>query len=206
VLFRSLYLLESAAAPVRDNFEMPPLPPDGSFDARFASNRFLERADAAAPTEFPILLHGAVYPVTISWNHSTTSQSSMSVNGTTIPMSGGGSVIISEQGSPISVRVNAFSDRPAQFSLLQNYPNPFNPSTLIRYALPMDARIRLTVYDVLGREVAVLVDEIQSAGYRSVTWNSNANPTGIYFAKLEVASTGGTGAAITQVRKMLLVK
>jgi len=83
--------------------------------------------------------------------------------------------------------------------LQQNYPNPFNPSTTIRYALPREAYVKLVVYNIVGEQVAVLVDEQQEAGYHNATFSATALPSGMYVYWL---SAGGT----TMSRKMLLVK
>ena len=61
---------------------------------------------------------------------------------------------------------------PLQFILYQNYPNPFNPVTTLRYNLPEDAMVNLTIYDMMGRQVSTLVSSEQSAGYKSVQWNA----------------------------------
>ena len=66
----------------------------------------------------------------------------------------------------------------------QNYPNPFNPSTRIEFALNERSRVTLTVYNMLGQEVATLVDEIKAAGSHYVTWNASDVASGIYFYKL----------------------
>ena len=66
---------------------------------------------------------------------------------------------------------------PLQFLLYQNYPNPFNPVTTLRYNLPEDAMVNLTIYDMMGRQVSTLVTSEQSAGYKSVQWNA-ANDAG----------------------------
>ena len=76
------------------------------------------------------------------------------------------------------------------FTLLQNYPNPFNPVTTIHYSLPENSDVKLTIYDVKGREVSVLVEQNQNAGSFTVKWNgTNAIgqklPTGIYFYKIQ---------------------
>ncbi len=83
--------------------------------------------------------------------------------------------------------------------LEQNYPNPFNPSTTIKYDLPRDSRVSLKLFNILGQEVATLVNEEQKAGYRSVDWNASNYASGVYFYRLEA---GG----FSSVKRMLLVK
>jgi len=85
------------------------------------------------------------------------------------------------------------------FALHQNYPNPCNPTTVINYELPKATYVLLAVYDMLGREVAALVNGEQTAGYKSVTWNAANVPSGIYFYRL----TAGT---FTETKKLLLLK
>jgi hypothetical protein len=94
--------------------------------------------------------------------------------------------------------------RPKRFSLSQNYPNPFNPRTNIRFGLPQDAHVTLTIYNVLGQKVATLVDEPQSAGFKAVWWNGkdaegDEASSGVYFYRL-------TAGEFSEVKKMLLVK
>lgn len=89
---------------------------------------------------------------------------------------------------------------PNNFELLQNYPNPFNPSTKIGYALKATGKVSVRVYDVLGREVARLVDGVQSAGQHSVTFDANNLPSGAYIYSL----TTSDGVKIT--KKMLMIK
>ncbi|MEC9456607.1 MAG: T9SS type A sorting domain-containing protein, partial [Candidatus Neomarinimicrobiota bacterium] len=61
---------------------------------------------------------------------------------------------------------------PLEFVLYQNYPNPFNLVTTLRYNLPEDAMVNLTIYDMMGRQVSTLVSSDQSAGYKSIQWNA----------------------------------
>ncbi len=90
---------------------------------------------------------------------------------------------------------------PATLALDQNFPNPFNPSTTIRCQFPAAGKARLAVYDLLGREVAVLIDGIVPAGTRSVQWNAGGLPSGVYLCRLEF---GGNSHSLT--RKILFVK
>jgi len=73
---------------------------------------------------------------------------------------------------------------PRQFDLFQNSPNPFNPSTEITYTLPVRSRVRLVVYDLLGRRVSTLIDGEENPGVHSLRWKSGAVPSGVYFYRL----------------------
>ncbi len=88
---------------------------------------------------------------------------------------------------------------PDAYALSQNYPNPFNPSTQIRFALPQAGPVRLTVFDVLGREVAVLVDSTLPAGTHEATFDAAQLPSGVYLYQLETGDQRLT-------RTMLLMK
>ena len=99
---------------------------------------------------------------------------------------------------PVGIIRNG-NELPKIYSLAQNYPNPFNPSTLINYSLPKAGNVELKVYDVLGREVAVLVNEFKQVGNYSVQFNANNFASGVYFYKLKAGDFVST-------KKMLLVK
>ncbi|HMB89503.1 MAG TPA: fibronectin type III domain-containing protein [Rhodothermales bacterium] len=88
---------------------------------------------------------------------------------------------------------------PEHFALEANYPNPFNPETRISYAVPTTAHVRLAVYDALGREVAVLVNEGQVAGHYETTFEGSGLPSGVYLYRI----TAGT---FSETRRMLLLK
>jgi TctA family transporter len=88
---------------------------------------------------------------------------------------------------------------PTEYSLQQNYPNPFNPSTTIRYSLPQSGQVKLIVYDVLGRQVATLIDEKQNAGVFAITFNAARLTSGVYFYRLNIGT-------FTQTKKMLMLK
>jgi agmatine/peptidylarginine deiminase len=94
--------------------------------------------------------------------------------------------------------------QPEEFHLSQNYPNPFNPTTTISFIIPQEERrktqeVKLAVYDVLGNEIAILVNEEKPAGTYEITWFADGLPSGIYFYRLLAGS-------IAQTKKMILLK
>ena len=96
---------------------------------------------------------------------------------------------------------------PISFALSQNYPNPFNPSTMINYQLAMNSFVTLRVFDILGRDVATLVNEQRLAGSYSVQWNAERFSSGVYFYKLEAhQKDGGHAASFSETKKLLLLK
>ena len=88
---------------------------------------------------------------------------------------------------------------PDTYSLMQNYPNPFNPSTRIKFALPQSAHVILKVYDILGKEVASLIDDKMDAGYHDVEFNASDLASGMYIYRL-------TADHFVNTKKMLLIK
>jgi hypothetical protein len=102
--------------------------------------------------------------------------------------------------------VEAGVELPVVFGLDQNYPNPFNPSTRIGYQVPGPgaARVRLAVYDMLGREVAVLVDGKKEAGSHAVEFHATGLASGVYFYRM--TADGASGVPYMQTRKLVLVR
>jgi hypothetical protein len=88
---------------------------------------------------------------------------------------------------------------PNEFILHQNYPNPFNPSTEIRFDLPESAQVQLSIFDVMGREVARLVEETMEAGSHQVSWNASNLSSGVYVIHINAGS-------FIQSRSMVLLK
>jgi hypothetical protein len=88
---------------------------------------------------------------------------------------------------------------PKDFVLFQNYPNPFNPTTVIHYYLPVASHAVVKVYDVLGREVATLVNEQKSAGSYQVTFDAHLLTSGVYFYSLQAGS-------FAETKKLILIK
>jgi hypothetical protein len=90
-------------------------------------------------------------------------------------------------------------DTPRSIGLSQNYPNPFNPNSDIRYQVSESRSVRLSVFDMLGREVAVLVDEVKSPGTYTVRFDGSGFASGVYYYRL---TAGGS----VETRKMILAK
>lgn len=88
---------------------------------------------------------------------------------------------------------------PNSFELFQNFPNPFNPSTRLRYGLPKNSFVKLVIYDILGKEIETLVNEMQTSGTYSIDWNASKYSSGIYLYKIQ---TDG----FSETKRMLLVK
>ncbi|MBS1552774.1 MAG: T9SS type A sorting domain-containing protein [Bacteroidetes bacterium] len=88
---------------------------------------------------------------------------------------------------------------PSEFELSQNYPNPFNPSTKISFALPKEGKVSLKIYDMTGKEVMTLVNEVKTAGYYSVSFNASSLSSGMYFYTLSADN-------YTATKKMMLIK
>lgn len=99
----------------------------------------------------------------------------------------------------VSVSVERNHEFPIQITLHQNYPNPFNPVTVISYQLPVNSDVTLEVYDMLGRRVALLVDDVMAAGLHEVTFDASNLASGVYLYRL-------TAGQEVQTRQMVLVK
>jgi hypothetical protein len=109
--------------------------------------------------------------------------------------------ILIDAGGVLSIHGDVI---PEVYALHQNYPNPFNPTTILRYDLPEDTQVRITIYDIMGREVRTLVKNQQSAGYKSVVWDATNDlgqpvSAGMYLYRIFAEE-------FVQVKKMVLLK
>ena len=111
-------------------------------------------------------------------------------NGTIYKTTNGGISFIGEDKNEIIME---------EYNLTQNYPNPFNPTTTIKYRIPELSLVTLKVYDVLGNEIAILVNEEKPAGTYEINWNGSKYPSGIYFYRLQAGS-------FIETKKMVLIK
>ena len=85
------------------------------------------------------------------------------------------------------------------FSLDRAYPNPFNPTTTLNFALPIEAQVSITIYNLQGREVVSLINGNMQAGYHSVVWNADSHSSGMYFVQMRASE-------YVKTQKLMLVK
>lgn len=175
--------------------ELPPPPPSGIFDVRFAGDKLTEQFS----DEFKeIIINSAAYPIKIS------------IEGANINIVDGlnGKIVNKsvKSGESIAIEnenIKVIKIRPMnlvyKFDLSQNYPNPFNPITNIKFTLPERMRIKLTVYNSLGQEVKTLVNDELESGVHLVTFDGSEYSSGIYFYKIEAEN-------YRNVKKMILIK
>jgi hypothetical protein len=102
-------------------------------------------------------------------------------------------------GFNFSFEIEAEVNAPAEYALEQNYPNPFNPSTTINYSIAEAGLVKISVYNLLGQEVALIINEFKEAGLHTVTFNAATLPSGAYFYRIETPQ-------FKQIKKMLLAK
>jgi len=160
----------------------------------------LETVAGGFAKKCPILLSSADYPVRISWNCAPDSVvSSLRFGDREIPVRGSGDVTISGPQRQIVLTISRRTAVPAPYALMQNYPNPFNLSTTIRYDIPEDCRVILTVYDLLGREGRTLAAGGREAGTYVIPFDATNLPSGVYFYRIEAGR-------FREARKMMLLR
>ena len=174
-------------------FQLPPIPPKGIFDVRYLNNSNMSQLNS----EEEIVINSASYPIKIS-PMGTDLELSLEENGESRS-----SIIMSGESSSIDNKITKIAVKkylpPSNYSLEQNYPNPFNPSTTISYSLPKAGAVKLIVYDILGREVANLVNKEQNVGNYKVQFDASTLTSGIYFYRLQ---SGG----FVETKKLVLLR
>jgi len=104
-------------------------------------------------------------------------------------------------------RVSIIDDAPAAFAVAQNFPNPFNPSTTIEFTLPMESMVTLKVYNLLGQEVATLLEnELLDDGDRTVDFNAGSLTSGVYFYRVSARGVEDASIQFSSIKRMMLVK
>ncbi|TAK58558.1 MAG: T9SS type A sorting domain-containing protein [Bacteroidetes bacterium] len=102
--------------------------------------------------------------------------------------------------------ISDYTGIPKEFGLQQNYPNPFNPTTVFSFQLPVASHITLTVFNMLGQEVATLVDGMMEAGYKKQPWDASGIPSGVYYYRMEAVSAADANRSFMELKKMVLLK
>ncbi|MBI1803694.1 MAG: lamin tail domain-containing protein [Ignavibacteriae bacterium] len=209
---RTLYFGRQRAVPAGSiTSELPPRPPAGLFDVRFASQRFTETYDDRnhSPVHYKILLEASAYPVTLRWDVgesrgekyfvSTGSQSIQDIS------SGSGLMTISDRSvEHVNLDIIIETNAPTEHSLSPCYPNPFNPTTRFTISIPRDEAVHVEIYDLLGRLVKRILDGPVPAGRHVLEWDGHGEdeqtmPGGMYFVRLSSGS-------FTQIGKVLFMK
>lgn len=182
-------------------FELPPAPPAGSYDVRFASQRMVESYPDMPVNgrsyDYPISIQGAAYPVIVRWEMNSPVRGAHKlvlgdlVDGKSVGqiMEGSGSLMIKSAGSNLGIRLSEDVNVPATFALSRNYPNPFNPVTHFTVDLPKATEVEIAIYDLLGRKIASLLSGDQAAGQYLLEWDGRDDngvvvPTGMYFVRV----------------------
>jgi hypothetical protein len=88
---------------------------------------------------------------------------------------------------------------PNKYELYDAYPNPFNPTTTIKYSLPTDDFVKITIFNSMGKKIKILINQKQNAGYHTISWDAENLPSGIYMYRME-------SSTFSKVKKCLLVK
>lgn len=111
-------------------------------------------------------------------------------------------------GPDSTMRTDVFENSltPVSYKLLSNFPNPFNPSTNLQYSLPGRSNVKLTIFNILGQTISVIVNQMQEAGWHTVEWNAKNAASGIYFYRLEAVSLENPSKQFVETKKMLLVR
>ncbi|MBM4176845.1 MAG: choice-of-anchor D domain-containing protein [Ignavibacteria bacterium] len=189
----TLYLTKDEICGSR--YELPPIPPSGVFDARFSSDRLVENIINGSKE---LSISTLAYPVKIKVEGTQIRVKDI-VSGKIIDaMLNDGEEVIIENN-----KLNKFSiesiELPAKFELMQNYPNPFNPSTTIRFALPIESKVTLSIYNILGEKVVELINQQIEAGYHQVKFNAHNLASGTYIYGIQIGD-------FINSKKMLIVK
>ena len=192
--------------------ELPPFFPELDFDSRFEYNEFVKKVSAdSGVIDLNILVHTEALPVSLSWeinpengiNYTFIGDSLLGKEQNIETLTGEASFNkLSNNKIQLFAKVNGTSLNkliPKEYNLFQNFPNPFNPTTIIKYDIPKNGLVTLKVYDILGSEVATLVNEEKSIGRYEINFDASALASGVYIYQLSVND-------FISSKKMILIK
>ena len=195
-----LYFGVEMSARERLSYSLPPKPLSGAFDVRFSGDTKIAMDKAEIEVMNPSQTLTISYDIIIdSGDHM--SWILISEGGNEFTLEGSGEITVPTEETFTLERKAII---PISYSLHQNYPNPFNPVTSLRYDLPEQAQVTLTIYNLMGREITQLVNTTQEAGFRSVQWNATDSfgkpvSAGVYLYQIRAGE-------FVQTKKMVLLK
>jgi len=184
----------------KDVFELPPAMPTQVFDARFADDTYAQNLDKPQR----IRINGDKFPIILKAEGMDLEIRDAQTNGKKLKVSlrNGESFTISN--SSWSEILVSKLELPTEFTLTQNYPNPFNPTTMIKFGIPVDSKVSLKIFDMLGQEVKEIFSGDIKVGYHEVEFNATGLATGMYIYRIE--AKGVNGQDFFSTKKMLLIK
>ncbi|HZY10244.1 MAG TPA: T9SS type A sorting domain-containing protein, partial [Bacteroidota bacterium] len=194
---------------ITSDYELPPKPPQPIFDARFASQHFTEfyPSTLVEKVSFPLMVQSDLYPISIQWKiinnpnirFSISEQLNDEIVGIYTLSDSGTVTMRNPRITNLRLHIEPVNDLPMSFSLSQNYPNPFNPRTNFEFTLPKAGLVTLLIYNVLGQEVAKVLNEVKQPGKYIVNWDASKLSSGLYFYRL-------TSGEYATARKMIILK
>jgi photosystem II stability/assembly factor-like uncharacterized protein len=186
-------------------YQLPPIPPAGIFDVRYSSGKFVE--DLSSIKE--ILISSDNYPVRIKAEGLSITVTDR-INGkilNNVLKDGEELTITNNKITSIAVAGQIDGGLPISYQLYQNYPNPFNPSTTIKFGVSKESNVNLSIYNVLGELVSVIVDEEMKPGYYEYELNASSLASGVYLYRIQAGDPSkGSGEFFVETRKMILMK
>ena len=177
-----------------NQYEMPPLPPQGIFDIRYSSNRIAEDINSSV---HGIDMTGVTYPLTVraeKMDIRIQDESGKIINEN---VKDGEEIVIND--SQINKLMISGELLPTVYALQQNYPNPFNPNTAIKFSIPKEVQVNLTVFNILGEKVKDLKNEKMKSGYYEVEFDATSLASGIYLYRIKAGD-------FVETKKMVLLK
>jgi carboxypeptidase T len=195
-------------------FELPPIPPSGSFDVRYSSQRTIEKfpAQTNSKLDATILLQSSAYPIKVEWdirendsNHYEFTNINGYIGAQSI-INKGSMLISSMDANTLTLSKLPSNVIPRHFSLYRNYPNPFNPSTSLQFDIPIPSIVSLAVFNIMGQEVQSLIkDQLYTSGRYHTNFNGSSYSSGLYFYRLTAQPTNSSSPIIL-TDKMVLLK
>jgi len=179
-----------------DGYELPPSPPVGMFDIRYGSDRIAEDINSSIQS---IEMSGIEHPVRVRIENMSITLQDETGNQINENLKAGEEITISNTLINKLMVLSGEIITPDEYALEQNYPNPFNPSTTIKFGVPKESIVKLSIYNVLGELVSTLVNEEKLSGTYEVEFNATVLSSGIYFYRLQAGS-------FVETKKMVLMK